>query len=92
LNFGKGCLINKYVDDTYVAAKAQALMAESEEEKLHSMLDEKFWGADISEEPGLVYGPFTHAFSCLPRYASAAWQMRNVCAHPAQKCCMRSNK
>jgi hypothetical protein len=29
------------------------------------MLDEKFWGADVDEESGLVYGPFTPAFSCL---------------------------
>jgi hypothetical protein len=68
--------------DKDVAAKVQVLMAKSEEEKLHSMLDEKFWGADVDEESGLVYGPFTHAFSCLAKYVCAAWKMRNVYAHP----------
>jgi hypothetical protein len=46
------------------------------------MLDEKFWGADVDEESGLVDGPFTHAFSCLAKYVCAAWKMRNVYAHP----------
>lgn len=70
--------------DPDVAAKVQVLMAKPEEEKLHSMLDEKFWGADVDEEFGLVYGPFKHAFGCLAKYISAAWKMRNIFAHSAQ--------
>jgi hypothetical protein len=31
-------------------------MAKFEKEKLHSMLDEKVWGADVDEKSGLVYG------------------------------------
>jgi hypothetical protein len=62
----------------------QVLMTKPEEERLHSMLDEKFWGVDVDEESGLVYGPFKHAFSCLAKYISAIWKMRNVFAHPVQ--------
>jgi hypothetical protein len=29
-------------------------MTKSEEEKLHSMLHEKFWGADVDEGSGLA--------------------------------------
>lgn len=68
-----------------VAAKVQVLMAKTdEEEKLHSMLDENFWGADVDEESGLVYGPFKHAFCCLAKYISDAWKLRNSLAHPVQ--------
>ena len=38
------------------------LDGKSDEEKLHSMLNEEFWGVDVDEESGLVYGPFKHAF------------------------------
>jgi hypothetical protein len=54
--------LNSDKDD---AAKVQVLMTKLEEEKLHSMLNEKFWGADVDEDSGLVYCPFTDAFSCL---------------------------
>jgi hypothetical protein len=77
-------LWDKLNSDPDVAAKVQVLMTKHEEEKLHSMLDEKFWGVDVDEESGLAYGPFKHAFSCLAKYISAIWKMRNVFAHPVQ--------
>jgi len=55
----------------------------SDEEKLHSMLNEEFWGVDVDEESGLVYGPFKHAFKCVAKYVSAAWKVRNALAHPS---------
>ena len=42
--------------DPDVAAKCQILDGKSDEEKLHSMLNEEFWGVDVDEESGLVYG------------------------------------
>ena len=39
----------------------------SDEEKLHSMLNEEFWGVAVNEESGLVCGPFKHAFSCMAK-------------------------
>ena len=55
----------------------------SDEEKLHSMLNEEFWGVDVDEESGLVYGPFKHAFKCIAKYVAAAWKIRNAYAHPS---------
>ena len=48
------------------------LDGKSDEEKLHSMLNEEFCqGVDVDEESGLVYryGPFKHAFKCIAKYA-----------------------
>jgi hypothetical protein len=47
------------IDDVVdIAAKVKVvLMAKSEEEKLHSMLGEKFWGADFAEKFGLFHSP-----------------------------------
>ena len=66
-----------------VAAKCQILDGKSDEEKLHSMLNEEFWGVDVDEESGLVYGPFKHAFKCIAKYVAAAWKIRNAYAHPS---------
>lgn len=74
-------LWEKLNSDPDVAAKCQTLAAKSNEEKLHCMLDEKFWGVDLDEESGLHYGPFEHAFKCMAKYVSAAWKERNVHAH-----------
>ena len=63
-------------NDPDVAAKCQILESKSDEEKLHSMLNEEFWGVDVDEESGLVYGPFKHAFKCIAKYVSAAWKIR----------------
>ena len=52
-------------------------------EKLHSMLNEEFWGVDVDEESGLVYGPFKHASKRIAKYVSAAWKVRNALAHPS---------
>ena len=65
-----------------VATKCQVLTTKTDEEKLHSMLDEEFWGAAVDEEFGLVCGPFKHAFKCLAKYVSDAWKLRNIFAHP----------
>ena len=70
--------------DPDVAAKCQVLSTKSDEEKLHSMLDESFWGAALDDESGLVYGPFEHAFACMAKYVSSAWRERNVFAHPVE--------
>jgi len=75
-------LWEKLTSDPDVAAKCQILDGKSDEEKLHSMLDEEFWGVDVDEESGLVYGPFKHAFKCIAKYVAAAWKIRNVHAHP----------
>ena len=56
-------LWEKLTSDPDVAAKCQILDGKSDEEKLHSMLNEEFWGVDVDEESGLVYGPFKHAFT-----------------------------
>ena len=58
-------LWEKLTSDPDVAAKCQILDDKSDEEKLHSMLHEEFWGVDVDEESGLVYGPFKHAFNCI---------------------------
>ena len=47
------------------------------------MLNEEFWGVDVDEESGLVYGPFKHAFKCIAKYVAAAWKIRNAYAHPS---------
>ena len=65
-------LWEKLTSDPDVAAKCQILESKSDEEKLHSMLNEEFWGVDVDEESGLVYGPFKHAFKCIAKYVSAA--------------------
>ena len=41
------------------------LAGKSNEEKLHHMLTEEFWGADVNEESGIQYGPFKHAFKFI---------------------------
>ena len=66
--------------DPDVAARCQILDGKSDEEKLHSMLNEEFWGVDVDEESGLVYGPFKHAFKCIAKYVAAAWKIRNAYA------------
>ena len=66
-----------------IADKCQILDGKSDEEKLHSMLNEVFWGGDVDEESGLVYGPFKHAFKCIAKYVSAAWRIRNAYARPS---------
>jgi len=76
-------LWEKLTSDPDVAAKCQILDGKSDEEKLHSMLNEEFWGVDVDEESGLVYGPFKHAFKCIAKYVSAAWKVRNALAHPS---------
>ena len=76
-------LWEKLTSDPDVAAKCQILESKSDEEKLHSMLNEEFWGVDVDEESGLVYGPFKHAFKCIAKYVSAAWKIRNAYAHPS---------
>jgi len=76
-------LWKKLTSDPDVAAKCQILDGKSDEEKLHSMLNEEFWGVDVDEESGLVYGPFKHAFKCIAKYVSAAWKVRNALAHPS---------
>ena len=43
----------------------------------------EFWGVDVNEDSGLVYGPFKHAFKCIAKYVSAAWKIRNAYAHPS---------
>jgi hypothetical protein len=43
-------LWNQPISDTDVAAKVQVPMAKSEEEKVHSRLDEMFWGAEVDED------------------------------------------
>ena len=46
--------------------------------------NEEFWGVDVDEESGLVYGPFKHASKCIAKYVSAAWKIRpNAYAHPS---------
>ena len=47
-------LWEKLTSDPDVAAKCQILESKSDEEKLHSMLNEEFWGVDVDEESGLV--------------------------------------
>ena len=76
-------LWEKLTSDPDVAAKCQILDGKSDEEKLHSMLNEEFWGVDVDEESGLVYGPFKHAFKCIAKYVAAAWKIRNAYAHPS---------
>ena len=63
--------------------KTNTIQYKSDEEKLHSMLNEEFWGVDVDEESGLVYGPFKHAFKCIAKYVAAAWKIRNAYAHPS---------
>ena len=58
------------------------LDGKSDEKKLHSMLNEEFWGVAVNEESGLVHGPFKHAFNSIAKYVAAAWRIRNVHAHP----------
>ena len=48
-------LWEKLTSDPDVAAKCQILDGKSDVEKLHSMLNEEFWGVDVDEESGLVY-------------------------------------
>ena len=55
------------------------LDGKSDEEKLHSTLNEEFWGVDVDEESG----PFKHAFKCIAKYVAAAWKIRNAYAHPS---------
>jgi hypothetical protein len=81
LGIPTNCYSSVAASDPDVAAKCQTLAAKSDEEKLHCMLDEKFWGVDVDEESGLHYGPFKHAFKCMAKYVSAAWKERNVHAH-----------
>ena len=76
-------LWEKLTSDPDVAAKCQILDGKSDEEMLHSMLNEEFWGVDVDEESGLVYGPFKHAFKCIAKYVAAAWKIRNAYAHPS---------
>ena len=76
-------LWEKLTSDPDVAARCQILDGKSDEEKLHSMLNEEFWGVDVDEESGLVYGPFKHAFKCIAKYVAAAWKIRNAYAHPS---------
>ena len=76
-------LWEKLTSDPDVAAKCQILDGKSDEEKLHSMLNEEFWGVDVDEESGLVYGPFKHAFKCIAKHVAAAWKIRNAYAHPS---------
>ena len=77
-------LWEKLTSDPDVAAKCQILDGKSDEEKLHSMLNEEFWGVDVDEESGLVvYGPFKHAIKCIAKYVAAAWKIRNAYAHPS---------
>ena len=76
-------LWEKLTSDPDVAAKCQILESKSDEEKLHSMLNEEFWVVDVDEESGLVYGPFKHAFKCIAKYVSDAWKIRNAYAHPS---------
>ena len=64
-------------------ADATTLDGKSDEEKVHSMLNEEFWGVDVDEESGLVYGPFKHAFKCIAKYVAAAWKIRNAYGHPS---------
>ena len=40
-------LWEKLTSDPDVAAKCQILDGKSDEEKLHSMLNEEFWGVDV---------------------------------------------
>ena len=61
-------LWGKLTSDPDVAAKCQILDGKSDEEKLHSMLNEESWGVDVDEESGLVYGPFKHAFMCIAKF------------------------
>ena len=74
-------LWEKLTSDPAVAAKCQRLVGKSDEEKLHSMLDEEFWGVAITEESGLVYGPSKHAVKCIARYVSAAWKVLGMLVH-----------
>jgi len=74
-------LWEKLNSDPDVAAQCRMLDGKSDEEKLHSMLNEEFWGVAVDEESGLVYGPFKHAFKCMAKYISAAWKIRNAHAH-----------
>ena len=74
-------LWEKQTSDPDVAAKCQ--IVHGKQEKLQSMLNEEFWGVDVDEESGLVYGPFKHAFKCIAKYVSAAWKIRNAHAHPS---------
>ena len=76
-------LWEKLTSDPDVAAKCQILDGKSDEEKVHSMLNEEFWGVDVDEESGLVYGPFKHAFKCIAKYVAAAWKIRNAYGHPS---------
>ena len=64
-----------------IAAKVRILEGKLEKEKLHCMLDEKFWGVNIDEESGSVEGPFVHAFDCVSKYVSSAWALRNRYVH-----------
>ena len=46
-------LWEKLTSDPDVAAKCQILDGKSDEKKLHSVLNEEFWGVDVDEESGL---------------------------------------
>jgi hypothetical protein len=66
-----------------IAAKVIKLDAmQDQQQKLHSMLSEQFWGIEAKDGEHNVPGPFVHAFDCLARYVAAAWRIRNCIAHP----------
>ena len=56
------------------------MVGKSDEEKLHCMLDERFWGIEEDEE-GCICGAYKHAFAGLAQYVSDAWRLRNRFAH-----------
>jgi hypothetical protein len=69
--------------DPAVASKVDTLQGKSVQEKLHCILDERFWGIEEAEE-GCIHGPFEHAFACVAQYVNAAWRLRNRLAHPSE--------
>jgi hypothetical protein len=76
-------LWDKLNSDPAVASKVASLADKSDVEKLHCMLDERFWGIEEDEE-GCIHGPFEHAFDSLAEYVHYAWRLRNRMAHASE--------
>jgi hypothetical protein len=53
----------------------------SDEDRLHAMLSEGFWGVEIDLN-GRPCGPYEAAFQIMQQYVHNAWKLRNACAHP----------
>ena len=53
----------------------------SDEDRLHAMLSEGFWGVEIDLN-GRPCGPYEAAFQIMQQYVHSAWKLRNACAHP----------